>query len=346
MLESYDEYLMRLRRQFIAIAIYAGSFVSFIVAGWLYFYENNENWLYPLLVPLFAPVFLHYLRKNKTTFFISIATLSFVLLGLQLLSFYWKMDQGEFAVWFATYPLIYFFILGFPFGLVGGGLLFVSYLVEYSIMVGDVMPAAGLLSHTLLVFCINFFYSALLTFEIKQRQSLLVKMADYDFLTKIYNRRSMTRLLDREISRINRYKLKKDLSLIILDIDHFKDINDKYGHDVGDEILIEFVGILNDWKRKEDLLARWGGEEFVLILRNTDIDEAFSITEKLRLKIENHRFNTVNFLTSSFGVVQYTKEELRDTLISRADSALYYAKQKRNHVISLTPDQEAFPALE
>lgn len=123
------------------------------------------------------------------------------------------------------------------------------------------------------------------------------------------------------------------LSLIFIDIDHFKMINDNYGHAVGDKVLVEFAKIINFNSRNTDFLARWGGEEFLLICPNTKLGEAFELAESLRIILSEHQWPESINLTASFGVAQKDKESI-DKFIERADQALYAAKTKgRNTVI-------------
>jgi len=152
-----------------------------------------------------------------------------------------------------------------------------------------------------------------------------------DELTNIYNRAYFNEELSRQILT---YKRKKILfCFIILDIDKFKDFNDTYGHQVGDDILISLSKLINKYTRVTDTFARWGGEEFVKILPNTNIDEAMRVAEFLRDKIENHIFNDGLKVTCSFGVSQFMQNDNQETLMKRADDALYKAKENgRNRV--------------
>jgi len=124
------------------------------------------------------------------------------------------------------------------------------------------------------------------------------------------------------------------ISLAFIDIDHFKKINDNYGHTVGDEVLVEFTSVISKNCRDTDFLARWGGEEFILVCPNTTIDQLFELTESLRNLLEEHEWPHGIQLTSSFGIAQKKNEDI-SSFIERADQALYSAKaQGRNRVIS------------
>lgn len=156
-------------------------------------------------------------------------------------------------------------------------------------------------------------------------------LAETDRLTGLFNKGKFNEVLKKEVERAKRYK--RPLSLIIFDIDHFKRINDTYGHKVGDEVLKELAKIIKSVIRKADFVARWGGEEFVILAPETDLDGALNLAEKLRQTVEKHQFPTVKNVTISLGVAQYIDGETPEEFIIRADMALYKAKENgRNRV--------------
>ena len=168
--------------------------------------------------------------------------------------------------------------------------------------------------------------------ELLSKTTKLEEKASFDFLTKLYNRRKFNSFLEYEISKANRYK-DQHLSLLLVDIDYFKNVNDTYGHLVGDNILQEISKILTICSRDTDIVARWGGEEFVLMLPQTNIEQAFFVGEKLRATIEKHKFDDVKHITCSIGVGKFHQNEDKDTLFKRVDAALYKAKNSgRNKV--------------
>ncbi len=153
-----------------------------------------------------------------------------------------------------------------------------------------------------------------------------------DSLTGLYNRRQMVHLLDREEKRARRNG--SALSVAILDIDHFKLFNDGNGHQAGDELLITFARIIRSSVREVDIVTRYGGEEFVVILPNTPLEHAFPIVERLRSAVRDHRFSGIETqptgrLTVSVGLAQLDENSLEETtLIEVADVALYRAKNR------------------
>lgn len=139
-------------------------------------------------------------------------------------------------------------------------------------------------------------------------------------------------MLEDEINRVQRYQTA--LSLIILDIDYFKSVNDTFGHQVGDSVLIEMSNILQENLRNTDLLGRWGGEEFLIICPHTDINGTKELAEHLRLKIEKYDFKVIGHKTSSFGVTSFKAGDTIESLLKRADDNLYKAKENgRNQVV-------------
>jgi len=146
----------------------------------------------------------------------------------------------------------------------------------------------------------------------------------HDPLTHAHNRRSYESIIDTELARSARYN--HPLSLILLDIDHFKGINDKYGHKAGDSVLIELVQVLIKTARKTDRIFRVGGEEFAIIIPETNIAGASDLAEKVRAIVSNYPFKTVNKVTVSIGVAEFHPDITKDELYNNADQAMYFAK--------------------
>lgn len=159
----------------------------------------------------------------------------------------------------------------------------------------------------------------------------LKRLAVTDKLTGLYNRIKLDEVLDSEIVRHVRFD--GYFGIILLDIDHFKAVNDSYGHPIGDEVLISISHLLLSHIRKTDILGRWGGEEFLIICPGTDCKGAELLAEKLRYKIESYDFSQVPSCTASFGVSSIRENDDLKQLLSRADEALYAAKKSgRNQV--------------
>jgi diguanylate cyclase (GGDEF)-like protein len=167
--------------------------------------------------------------------------------------------------------------------------------------------------------------------ELKKANEFLEYHATRDGLTKLFNRRRFNELLAGEIGRSRRFRFP--LSLIMFDIDHFKKINDTYGHNTGDTILKEIAHVVMADIRTYDIFARWGGEEFMILVPSSKVAEAVSMAEKIRSTIEKYDFTEVGTITCSFGVTEHREGESIDSLFTRVDGALYKAKEHgRNRV--------------
>ncbi len=154
-----------------------------------------------------------------------------------------------------------------------------------------------------------------------------------DSLTGLANRRRINEVLAIETERCNRYK--EPLSIIFIDLDFFKKINDTYGHIIGDEILISFSAILRMQKRLMDTIGRWGGEEFIIITPGTTLEDARFIAGRIQRIIAALPFNPVGQITSSFGVTTYNMNETIDDFIDRADRALFESKKRGRNTVSV-----------
>jgi diguanylate cyclase (GGDEF)-like protein len=159
--------------------------------------------------------------------------------------------------------------------------------------------------------------------------------ATTDPLTGVSNRLKFDSALAGEMIRAGRYKTP--LSLVIYDIDHFKEINDTYGHQIGDKVLVQLCALVAASIRGTDVLARWGGEEFAIMVPSCDGRTTRQAAEKLRAAIEQFVFHTVGKVTCSFGVAQYADGDTAAALITRADEALYRAKVNGRNLVELAP---------
>ncbi len=169
------------------------------------------------------------------------------------------------------------------------------------------------------------------TAELKKANETISRLAATDDLTNLSNRRHFEELMTSALSAAKRHNYP--LSLIMIDLDHFKDVNDTYGHIEGDNVLKAFADLLRELIRTEDFAARWGGEEFIVILPHTACEAAMALAERIRVACRKH-FSARNALTASFGVAQLQSGEDYDSLIKRTDDAMYRAKNEgRNRVV-------------
>lgn len=169
--------------------------------------------------------------------------------------------------------------------------------------------------------------------RIKMEEKLSL-LASTDKLTGINNRHRFEELFSTEISRAERYDVP--LALIMFDVDHFKSINDSHGHDIGDDVLRSISEVIQFNIRKNDIFARWGGEEFIVLAPETTEGNAEHLAEKLRNAIEQYDFGVVGTVTASFGMTMHHHTETNGEMIKRADKAMYQAKENgRNQVVTL-----------
>jgi polar amino acid transport system substrate-binding protein len=169
--------------------------------------------------------------------------------------------------------------------------------------------------------------------EVNNKLDFLYKI---DKLTGLFNRHFIDETLEKEVNKTNNYNLACSLSIVLLDVDHFKRINDTYGHHIGDSVLVEVAVILKNNLRKTDLVGRWGGEEFIVVCPETELSEAANLAEKLRHKISEHHFLEVEkAITASFGVSTCKVDDTVQSLIKRVDDALYFSKRNNRNCVTI-----------
>ncbi|MFT5659837.1 MAG: diguanylate cyclase (GGDEF)-like protein [Sulfurimonas sp.] len=162
---------------------------------------------------------------------------------------------------------------------------------------------------------------------------ILKNEATRDALTQLFNRGKFKEVLTHEMTLSK--STSSPLSIIFLDIDHFKAVNDTYGHDVGDEVLVALAKLLTETVRTGDFVARWGGEEFIITLQSSTLEQAAAVAEKIRKIVDVYDFGTASKQSISLGVTQYINGESEDNFTKRVDEALYKAKNSgRNKVVT------------
>jgi diguanylate cyclase (GGDEF)-like protein/PAS domain S-box-containing protein len=160
--------------------------------------------------------------------------------------------------------------------------------------------------------------------EIKHAELQIQEMAMYDSLTKLYNRYKLDEYMVIQINNYKRYK--EDFSFLICDIDHFKKVNDTYGHSMGDIVLKRIADEIKKNIRENDLVARWGGEEFAILLPKTTLDEAIEVAKKIHTKVRSIEHEKVGNVYISCGVTSFKENDTQLSIFNRVDSALYEAK--------------------
>ncbi len=176
------------------------------------------------------------------------------------------------------------------------------------------------------------FLNLLLDIDTRSKnEEKLLRLATTDPLTGAFNRLKFEEYLEREVNKAKRHDTP--LAVVMFDIDHFKRVNDTYGHPAGDQVLNRVAAIAQANLRGSDLFARWGGEEFMILAAETELEGGHQLAEKIRRAISEYDFEEVGHVTSSFGVAQYHTDETSEVFLKRVDDALYQAKQNgRNQV--------------
>jgi diguanylate cyclase (GGDEF)-like protein len=307
------------------------------------------------ILPMLASVFLllvvlywrHFIQLRTFELILYGIVLSYALVEFASIIMTITFINGSFGPIFTLW-LPFVFILGFLVlstkrALLLSSLFFLAMLILgaasclHFLLYGLAFPDFTLL---LQVYTASAFYIAVLYLvsRIKERYiserviaNDLSKLAMTDSLTQVDNRRLLTQLLNEEVTRAERHYLP--LSVLLFDLDRFKDVNDTFGHNAGDEVLQEVAGQLRLAIRTSDPFGRWGGDEFLVLATNTDGKQAVELAERLRDTLENYHFSTVGKVTASFGVTTYQVGDSPETLIRRADMGLYKAKScGRNRV--------------
>lgn len=189
----------------------------------------------------------------------------------------------------------------------------------------------------LLVLAVILYWNRVLKHEIKRRveaENKLRIVATTDVLTGVPNRYRMENELDKMLQLYARYE--RPFTIIFLDLDDFKIINDTYGHEAGDVTLIEFAALVKSCLRESDYFGRWGGEEFLIIMPEATLQKAIKLSSKLLEMIANHKFSKINQLTSSIGIAEVVENDHLKSILNRADMRLYRAKELgKNRIESL-----------
>ena len=173
--------------------------------------------------------------------------------------------------------------------------------------------------------------------SLREANQTIGRLIREDPLTGLANRRALEEYMVRSMSFSRRWQ--QPLSIIMADIDYFKTVNDQYGHLTGDQVLVCFSQLLISSSRVEDIVARFGGEEFILLIANTDLDQATELAERLRVDTQEATMPIPTNITSSFGVTRMLDEDTPESLIARVDTALYEAKESgRNAVRTLSSE--------
>lgn len=240
---------------------------------------------------------------------------------------------GDFIIWMPIITLFFFLTLGTKRGLYYSIIIFlttfVSGILYLNSLSSESIDSLGQYYFANLVYIIVLYY-AQHVFRTFADLEMFKKHAYYDSLTGIANRLLIDEWLEKKL-KVFRDK-KEGFSIIFFDIDHFKSVNDNYGHKIGDEVLVELAELIQVQLTNRELFGRWGGEEFIII-SNTVGEDTVNLAEKLRKAVSEHSFKGAGNLTASFGVTNSKAGDSIDSLLNRADKGLYQCKNcGRNQV--------------
>jgi diguanylate cyclase (GGDEF)-like protein len=283
---------------------------------------------------LFFAVSLFLLRRHFNLISNLVVAVTFF---LYLTSYLLDIESFHNLFWLPVFPLVSIFVMGRERGVLWTVIFVVVNVLivsRYYVVEGGFPWDFAYFVNALLASGV-IFISALTYENIKvDLEKRLRLRAEIDSLTNIYNRSKFFSLLERELDRYRRYGGL--FSLLMLDIDHFKEVNDRYGHLVGDDVLRELAKLVGANIRSTDIFARYGGEEFMVIVPETDAEGAEEMAEKLRRLIADHRFDGVENITVCVGVTEVAPGDTSDDLIARVDEGLYAAKiGGRNRVVTV-----------
>ncbi len=310
------------------IFIYAASLAFFFTMVYFSLYNSfityqKELATFECISGVLILLLFFYLRRSR-----NIQRSSFILVFMVgSLTIYFDLvsiKENYSLIWNFFLPLSAFYLLGNRRGTV---VVTVFYLFFFSYLVSITPEILSYFALTNLLIGFSIYAAMLYGYEMSRSHSFqaLEKLSQTDTLTAIHNRMKTNTLLHQTLERAKRYD--EHFALAMIDIDHFKKVNDTYGHQVGDDILIEFTQLIQTHIRSSDIFGRWGGEEFLLLLPNTDCSTATAIIEKLLKKVEQYPFSISFSNTASFGLVSYNGQASVLELINQADKALYEAKK-------------------
>ncbi len=299
----------------------------FLILPVIAYFDWKDGHLYPFIIEtLFALLafIVFFFVKKELYHRVAIR----VMLGLLVSLFALSAHNPTTHLFLPLFPMLAFALTSLEEGLLWVILLVAVFCLLWGrrLFIFDVELLTSMFVFVLATF-IAMFYEKIR--ELSERS--LEDLAGTDSLTGIMNRRKFYEVLRREITRARRYG--SSFSIILFDLDHFKVLNDNYGHSEGDRVLKELAELIRKRLREADAFARVGGEEFIVLAPDTGFDGAVELAERLRGAIENHYFGSKLKLTASFGVTSFTKGDDEDSLLKRVDNLMYIAKMKgRNRV--------------
>jgi diguanylate cyclase (GGDEF)-like protein len=325
-------------------AIFIGYFLVIAVAALSFFtFFNifiNHHYLLAAIDAVFAGFSAYILWHLRRHHDIKRASMMFIGMLFTILALFFLVSKPESAafVWVYCFIIAAFLIYGKNIGLLLTLVFCTGVFGYYYFLIGNKITQLGftnLVASTIVIVLFLRFYEAsrgaifnrlqATLGELKQSHEALESKSVTDPLTNVFNRARALELLTTAVNNHERYQTP--FSIIFLDIDGFKAVNDEHGHDAGDDILVKYARLLSENARKTDTVFRWGGEEFMLLCTNTDQARAMRLAENLCTLIDEETLGGKPLPSASYGVVEYHAEEDIASLIKRADVAMYDAKR-------------------
>ncbi|MBD3670805.1 MAG: diguanylate cyclase [Gammaproteobacteria bacterium] len=320
----------RIAKGFLATTAVLSFINIFVTYGW----EQPAFAIGSLIATLIVPLAL-FLGRYPRLHWLPLAVAILIPIGFQFPSAIFSLGREAPIFWFIAGPVFFFGLSNLYIG------LFLSLALMATLIANFLYSLYGLGVELLPV---NTFISLLITYLfvmmllwINERDRLKEELelndsASLDFLTKVRNRRGMASIIEQNLSLQNRYLTP--CSIILLDLDNFKRVNDRFGHAIGDDVLFNVATLCASHLRETDVLGRWGGEEFVIVAPGLVCGQAQQMAEKLRQILLTHHHPDVGVVTGSFGVVSMRSGEPLKRLLERADEMMYEAKQTKNCVVA------------
>lgn len=323
-MESPSDSILRFKKR-LGVVIHAWAFCLVVPFAFLQLFQQQVFLAAVIFVFMLFNLLVVYLLVKQDTYLFNGWGMAILAAGVVLYSTSITGIVG--VLWAYVVILNFYFLLNWrPAALAVSAFIVVEALISYGHLdlnlwlrvVVTMILAAGLTGA----------FSWLLT----EKQAQLIILATTDPLTGCSNRTQLNENLSEAAYNSHRYRIPA--SIIILDIDHFKAINDTQGHSGGDKILVAFSGLLQSRIRQSDKLFRYGGEEFIILLPNTRIKDAYALAEQIREEIEAHDFSIGHPVTISAGVAEVGHSESWDHWLDRADGAMYRSKNNGRNLVS------------
>lgn len=321
--ESPSESLLRFKKR-LGLYIHCGAFCLVVPFAFLQYFSQNTMLAAAIFTFMIFDVLIIYLLIKKDAYLFNGWGLA--VLAATLVCYSTSITGMVGALWSYVAILIFFFLLHWK-------------QAAFAVTVFVIAEAVLALNHIELslwfrlvaTMVLSAIITGIFSWLLTEKQHQLVTLATTDPLTGCANRLQLNELLNSAAYNFHRYRIPA--SLIVLDLDNFKQINDTQGHAIGDQVLIKFAALMASRTRQSDKLFRYGGEEFIILLPNTRINDAYRLAESLREATEAHSFDVKETITTSGGVAEITEGEGWDHWLNRADAALFMAKREgRNRI--------------